>query len=78
MAAQDDKIDVEARVPDEEPVVSVSGSSHEEMPPSLVKVMKEHGMELKLEKLKKDLLVDQGSGMVAADGCISNPGGPGC
>jgi hypothetical protein len=47
-------------------------------PENVVQVMEKHGLKIKLEKLRQDLLLDQGAGMIASDGCISNPGGPGC
>ena len=49
-----------------------------DIPQAIVEVMDRDGLKIELSKLNKHLLFDQGSGMVASDGCISNPGGPGC
>lgn len=35
-------------------------------------------IKIELRTVAEDLLFDQGSGMVASIGCISNPGGPSC
>ena len=49
-----------------------------DIPEPIVEVMNKNGLRIKLEKISKQVMFDQGEGMVAADGCVSNPGGPGC
>jgi|SoiMethySBSTD1v2_1073268.scaffolds.fasta_scaffold4456798_1 hypothetical protein len=51
---------------------------HLDLPEATVKMLDKHGLMIEMEKLVQNVLTDQGSGMVASDGCISNPGGPSC
>lgn len=48
------------------------------LPKPIIEVMDREGLKIELQKIGKNMIIDQGSGMVASDGCISNPGGPSC
>ncbi|MGA8498473.1 MAG: hypothetical protein WB764_23515 [Xanthobacteraceae bacterium] len=48
------------------------------LPKSLVKVARDNKLHVNVERLNTQLLKDQRARMMASDGCISNPGGPGC
>jgi len=60
------------------PGVSVKATMHQEMPPEVVEVMQKHDLKIRLDKVNASNFFDQIPGMVAKDGCISAPSGPGC
>lgn len=60
------------------PVVAVKATMHQEMPKEVVEVMKKHDLKIRLDQVNANQLFDQMPGMVAKDGCISAPSGPGC
>ncbi len=61
-----------------EPGVSFTATMHQEMPEEVVAVMKKHDLKIKLDKTNVNRMFDQMPGMIAKDGCISAPSGPGC
>ena len=48
------------------------------VPPDFERVARENNVDIRIEKLDKLTANDQRSRMISGDGCISNPGGPGC
>jgi len=61
-----------------EPCISFTATLHQELPPQVVEVMQKHDLKIKLDKTNVSRMFDQMHGMVAKDGCISAPSGPGC
>ena len=61
-----------------EPVIAVKATVHQELPVEVVEVLRKQNLKIKLDKTVSGRLFDQRSGMVASDGCISSPSGPGC
>lgn len=61
-----------------EPGVSFTATMHQELPNEVVEVMKKHDLKIKLDKANVSRMFDQVPGMIAKDGCISAPSGPGC
>ncbi len=49
-----------------------------EAPEADVTRLEPKGLQVEIEKLVTNMLDDQGSRMVASDGCITSPTGPGC
>ncbi len=60
------------------PTVAVKATMHQEMPKEVIEVMKKHDLKIRLDKINANHLFDQMPGMIAKDGCISAPSGPGC
>jgi len=61
-----------------EPVIAMKATIHQELPVEVVEVLRKQNLKIKLDKTIANQLIDQRPGMVASDGCISSPSGPGC
>jgi len=48
------------------------------VPDKLAQAAAREGVQIRVEKLSNKLVADQGRMMAGGNGCISNPGGPGC
>lgn len=48
------------------------------VPEQLAQAVAREGMQIRVERLSDKLVADQGRMMAGGNGCISNPGGPGC
>lgn len=62
----------------EKPVIAIKATIHQELPEQVVTVLRDNNLKIRLDKLHAARLVSQIPGMVASDGCISSPSGPGC
>lgn len=60
------------------PAISVTATIHQELPEQVIEVLRKNNLKLKLDKTILGNLVNQLPGMIARDGCISSPSGPGC
>jgi hypothetical protein len=61
-----------------EPVIEMKATIHQEFPPAVVEVLRKQNLKIQLDKAVANRLIDQRPGMLASDGCISSPSGPGC
>jgi hypothetical protein len=61
-----------------EPSISGTATLYQEMPPELHEVMHKNNLRIRLDKVLVKRIFDQLPGMIARDGCISAPSGPGC
>jgi hypothetical protein len=60
------------------PSVGIKATLHQELPPQVIEVLEKNQLKIKLDKIHVNKLFDQIPGLVARDGCISAPSGPGC
>jgi hypothetical protein len=61
-----------------EPGVAFQATIHQDLPEPVIEVLRKNNLRIKLDKLVAGRLIDQRPGLVASDGCISSPSGPGC
>ena len=80
----DEKKDAQAAIPEDPAASGVSGevevtaTIHQELPAEVIDVLRKNNLRLRLDKVIAQKLFDQRPGLVAKDGCISSPSGPGC